>query len=329
MTATAAANQEEDDQEAENGTDPSAAAATAPSNPRQLFTTSTILQLEKTKNRRFGDTEKPPQYSSSSKSNAIATSLSTEDLRLAVSATTRLLLARQLNGKPLTGSEICQIALSKLAGVSEKKDFNKLLLGYVRVQVAKRLKDVFGFELFAGPDESELILSDKWQIVNAIENDELRILLGSTAAATREEGDEEEEESQGQHNVKNENDEERGILMIVLATIMMHKDSASHKDLEEGLNRFGLSLETDAEIKRRDLGAKSIKNLMTKFVKTGMVEREAKKNASTTHVYQTGQSALNEIGRRNILLFMIQSCKVQLDDLEEAGYLQVQVDETV
>ena len=299
------------------------------SNTQPVYSTKKLLKLdalEAQKQRlpvgsiKMGAPEKAPDYQCSAKSSAVASSLSPDDLSAAVASTTRLVLARQLNGKPLTGNEVASMVLTNLAGHSEKKDFNKLLLGYIRVEVSKRLRDVFGFELFAGGDE--LKIGDKWHITNALESDELKLLLESNPEEAEDGEDQNSDygESQKEKDAHSDMDKQRGALIVVLAVIMLHKGEVSEADMTTDLAKFGMSDLTVTKLKKHNSSRISIPDFLARLVKQGFLVRQKRENV---FYYTAGEKSENEVGKRSVLQFMMQTCNIVLDENDEEQLLRL------
>lgn len=279
-----------------------------------IFSSQIPLKLDAQFKHLVGLPTKPINYKSNEKSQAAASRLDSKELTEAVSAVTRFVLGNQLAGKPLTGKDIIEKILAvKLQGTSQDRDFNKFLLGFIRVEVSRRLKDVFGFELFAG--ESDMKTGDKWYIRNSLKNDHLNMVLMENSSDL-----EGEVEGDSQTPVlKEDADRIRGALMIVLSILMLHKAHMKEKELKDEMMKFNFEDETSAQLHKKGSSKESAGGTLNELIKLGFIKKEKKDG---TYLFQIGEKTLNEIGLRGILQFMIQVTRVDLDADEENLYLR-------
>jgi len=297
-----------------------------------VYSSSMPLKLDQREKKKVAAVSEALKYYSNGKSNSAASLISEEELKSVASSVTRFVLFTQLNGKPVTGKDIVDVITATVVSNSDKKDFSKNLLGFLRVEIARRLQVVFGFDLFAGGVDDELKVTDKWFITNGLESDELKRMCAFNTrdeeSQSQEEKDGDEEDVEKREGADAELDRLRGFLMVVLSVIMISKDEISEANLFQELSSFGMMKETTAQTKKR-LGPNKpdIQELLTRLAKLGFILKKKTEfkdsNHKPIHVYRWGDKALNEIGKRAVLQFMIQTCDAKVDEHDEAEILRL------
>ncbi|KAH9252053.1 hypothetical protein BASA81_010035 [Batrachochytrium salamandrivorans] len=296
-------------------TSTTSAAAAAPVN---YYSSTQPLCLDSS-DKLVGARQPPPTYKLAPESEREAERYSQRDLQSAIGLVTRLVIGHNsASKKSITSKDVASVLSSKLAGIQDSK---YKLLGYIRFHVVEQLKQMFGLGLFAGENETKTLASDQWFFTNLLTNDFLTLLANEQQVSAAAGVEDDEDGSGNEEGEAGLADKTRALMLIVLSIIMIHHMSVAESTLHEELVKFGFSLETAAKLKQRNSTQPSIPDVLKILTTRHYVERTKDKNE---RVYEFGEKANKEVGKRVVLQFISQTLQIKLDPEEENGLLRLQ-----